>query len=157
MLKISLGMALFAILIMGTTTQAKVVPVTTREINIAISSQSGHLLDWSKTSQRIQMVLIEAPEEAMEKMTFSIPGCKKDACGGDSSLMLINSRSKTSGTAAIRVVTIGKRGAKSVYRIKIKIINKEVPIGETETEFQPNEIRVRPTVFRSQSPPQNTR
>lgn len=102
------------------------------------------------------MVLIEAPEEAMEKMTFSIPGCKKDGCGSDSSLMLINSRKgKTSGTAAIRVVTIGKRGVRAVYRIKIKIVNEEVPNGETETEFQPNEIRVRPPVVKSQLPPQN--
>lgn len=148
--------ALSAILITGTIVQATVVPVTTREINVAISRKSGHLLDWSKTSQRIQMVLIEAPEEAMEKVIFSIPGCKKDSCGADSSLMLINSRKgKTSGTAAIRVVTVGKRGARAVYRIKIKIINEEVPSGQTETEFQPNEIRVRPTIVKSQLSPQN--
>jgi hypothetical protein len=89
-------------------------------------------------------------------VTFSVPGCKKDDCGGDSSLMLINSRKgKISGTAVLRVVTIGKRGARAVYRIKIKIINEEVPSGETETEFQPNEIRVRPTVVKFQLPAQN--
>jgi hypothetical protein len=155
MLKISLGVV-SAILMTATVAQATAVAVTTREINIAVSRKSGHLLDWSKTSQRIQLVFIEAPEEAMEKVTFSVPGCKKDGCGGDSSLMLINSRKgKTSGTAVLRVVTIGKRGARAVYRIKIKIINEEVPSGETETEFQPNEIRVRPTVVEFQLPAQN--
>jgi hypothetical protein len=128
--------ALSAILLVGANAQATIVPTTTKEINIAVSRKSGHLLDWSKTSQRIQMVMIESPEEAMEKITFSIPGCKKDACGGDSSIMMINSRKgKTSGVAAIRVVTTGKRGIKSIYRVRITIINGEVPSGETETEF----------------------
>ncbi len=147
MLKISLGItALVAILMMGTAVQATAIPVTTREIDVAISRRSAHLLNWSKTSQRIQMVLIESPEEAMEKIAFSIPGCKKDVCSGDSYLMLINPRKgKTFGKAVLRVVTTGKRGAVVVYRVKIKITKEEVPNSETETEFQPSEIRARPT------------
>jgi hypothetical protein len=136
--------ALAAILLVGANAQATVVPVATKDINIAVSKKSGHLLDWSRTTQRIQMVMIESPEEAMEKITFSIPGCKKDGCGSDSSLMLINSRKgKTSGVAALRVVTLGKRGNRNVYRVRITIINGEVPDGQTETEFAT--IKARPT------------
>jgi hypothetical protein len=128
--------ALSVTLLLGAAAQATVVPTNTKEINVAVSKKSGHLLDWSKTGQRIQMVLIESPEEVMDKFTFSIPGCKKDACGGDSSLMLINSRKgKTSGVGAFRVVTTGKRGAKNIYRVRVTIINGEVPSGQTETEF----------------------
>jgi hypothetical protein len=135
MLKI-MGIAALSVTLLVGAAQATVVPTNTKEINVAVSKKSGHLLDWSKTSQRIQMVMIESPEEAMDKFTFSIPGCKKDACGGDSSLMMINSRKgKTSGVAAFRVVTIGKRGAKNVYRVRVTIVNGEVPSGQTETEF----------------------
>jgi hypothetical protein len=149
MTKVRLGITtLLVVLSIGGSSQAITVPTTTKEINVAVSKKSGHLLDWSRTSQRIQMVLIESPEEAMEKITFSIPGCKKDACGSDASLMLINSRKgRTSGTAAVRVVTISKRGAKSVYRVRIRIINAEVPNGETETEFTSTETRVKPATF----------
>jgi hypothetical protein len=132
----------------GTNVQATVVPVATKEINIAVSKKSGHLLDWSRTSQRIQMVLIESPEEAMEKIAFSIPGCKKDGCGSDSSLMLINARKgKSSGLAAMRVVTMGKRGARNVYRVRVTIVEGEVPIGQTETEFMPNQ-RAQPLIVK---------
>jgi hypothetical protein len=159
MLKIRTGIAvLSAILLVGTTAQATIVSTTTKEINIAVSKKSGHLLDWSKTSQKIQMVMIESPEEAIEKFTFSIPGCKKDACGGDSSLMMINSRKgKTSGVGAFRVVTTGKRGARNVYRVRVTIVNGEVPSEQTQTEFISNETRTRPTVVRSQryTPPPN--
>lgn len=135
MLKI-MGIAALSVALLVGAAQATVVPTNTKEINVAVSKKSGHLLNWSKTGQRIQMVLIESPEEAMEKFTFSIPGCKKDACGGDSSLMLINSRKgKTSGVGAFRVVTTGKRGAKNVYRVRVTIVNGEVPSGQTETEF----------------------
>jgi hypothetical protein len=157
MLKIGMGIA-SAILLVGTTAQATIVSTTTKEINIAVSKKSGHLLDWSKTSQKIQMVMIESPEEAMGKITFSIPGCKKDACSGDSSLMMINSRKgKSSGVAAIRVVTTGKRGTKNVYRVRVTIVNGEVPSEQTQTEFISNETRTRPTVVRSQryTPPPN--
>jgi hypothetical protein len=145
MLKVRLGITvLSAILMVGTDVQATVVPTTTKEINVAVSKKSGHLLDWSRTTQRIQMVMIESPEEAMEKITFTIPGCKKDGCGSDSSLMLINSRKgKTSGVAALRVVTLGKRGTRNIYRVRITIIKGEVPSGETETEFAT--IKARPT------------
>jgi hypothetical protein len=116
--------------------QATIVPTTTREINITVSAQSGHLLDWSRTNQRIQMVMIESPETAIEKITFSIPGCKKEACGDDASMMMINSRKgQTAGVAAMRVVTVNRRGTKSVYRIKIYIVKGEVSRGKTETEF----------------------
>jgi hypothetical protein len=135
MLKIMGIAALSATLWVGAA-QATVVPTNTKEINVAVSRKSGHLLDWSKTGQRIQMVMIESPEEAMEKFIFTIPGCKKDACGGDSSLMMINSRKgKTSGIGAFRVVTTGRRGAKNVYRVRVTIVNGEVPSGQTETEF----------------------
>jgi hypothetical protein len=135
MLKIMGIAALSATLWVGAA-QATVVPTNTKEINVAVSKKSGHLLDWSKTGQRIQMVMIESPEEAMDKFIFTIPGCKKDACGGDSTLMMINSRKgKTSGVGAFRVVTTGRRGAKNVYRVRVTIVNGEVPSGQTETEF----------------------
>jgi hypothetical protein len=140
MLKTTIGIALFTNLLGAVTTQATVVPTNTKEINISVSSRSGHLLDWSRTNQRIQMVMIESPEEAIEKITFSIPGCKKESCGTDSSLMMINSRKgRTSGVAAMRVVTVGKRGVKSVYRVRVTIVKAEVPRGQTETEFVPNQ------------------
>jgi hypothetical protein len=152
MLKIRTGIAvLSAILLVGTTAQATIVSTTTKEINIAVSKKSGHLLDWSKTSQKIQMVMIESPEEAMGKITFSIPGCKKDACSGDSSLMMINSRKgKSSGVVAIRVVTIGKRGARNVYRVRVTIVNREVPSEQTQTEFIANETRAKPAIVKAQ-------
>jgi hypothetical protein len=152
MLKIRTGIAvLFANLLVGATAQATMVSTTTKEINIAVSKKSGHLLDWSKTSQRIQMVMIESPEEAMNKFTFSIPGCKKDACGGDSSLMMINSRQgKTSGVGAFRVVTTGKRGARNVYRVRVTIVNAEVPSDRTQTEFISNETRTKPAIVKAQ-------
>jgi hypothetical protein len=138
MLKISMGVA--AILMVGAAAQATIVPTTMKEINVSVSRRSGHLLDWSRTSQRIQMVMIESPEEAIEKIMFSIPGCKKESCGTDSSLMMINSRKgRTSGVAALRVVTVNKRGVKSVYRVRVTIVNSEVPRGETETEFVSNQ------------------
>jgi hypothetical protein len=159
MLKIRTGITvLSATLLVGTTAQAAIVPTTTREINVAVSAKSGHLLDWTKTNQKIQMVMIESPEEAMGKITFSIPGCKKDACSGDSSLMMINSRKgKSSGVAAIRVVTTGKRGTRNVYRVRVTIVNGEVPSGQTETEFVSNETRARPAILRPQryAPPPN--
>jgi hypothetical protein len=137
MLKIKLVITtLSAVLWNVANAQATVVPTSTKEINVLISNRSGHLLDWSKTNQRIQMVMIESPEETLEKITFSIPGCQKNACGSDSSLMLINSRKgRTSGIAAVRVVTLGRKGLRNIYRVRIKIINGEVPSGETETEF----------------------
>jgi hypothetical protein len=137
MLKIKLVITtLSAILWSVASAQATVVPTSTKEINVLVSNRSGHLLDWSKTNQRIQMVMIESPEETLEKITFSIPGCQKNACGSDSSLMLINSRKgRTSGIAAVRVVTLGRKGLRNIYRVRIKIINGEVPNGETETEF----------------------
>jgi hypothetical protein len=158
MLKIRMGIAvLSATLLVGATAQATIVSTTTKEINVEISRKSGHLLDWSKTSQKIQMVMIESPEEAIEKFTFSIPGCKKDACGGDSSLMMINPRKgKTSGVGAFRVVTTGKRGIRNVYRVRVTIVDKEVSSDRTQTEFVSSETRTRPTVIRSQrytSPP----
>lgn len=157
MLKISIAV-ISAILLVGTTAQATIVSTTTREINVAVSKKSGHLLDWSKTSQRIQMVMIESPEEAMGKITFSIPGCKKDACNGDSSLMMINSRQgRSSGVAAMRVVTIGKRGTRNVYRVRVTIVNSEVPSSETQTEFVSSEARARPASAKPQryAPPLN--
>lgn len=142
---------LAATLLVGTAAQATVVPTNIKEINVAVSSRSGHLLDWSKTSQRIQMVMIESPEEAMNKFAFSIPGCKKDACGSDSSLMMINSRKgKTSGIGAFRVVTIGKRGARNIYRIRVTIVNGEVPSEQTQTEFISNETRAKPAIVKAQ-------
>jgi hypothetical protein len=137
MLKIKLVITtLSAVLWNVANAQATVVPTSTKEINVLVSNRSGHLLDWSKTNQRIQMVMIESPEETLEKITFSIPGCQKNACGNDSSLMLINSRKgRTSGIAAVRVVTLGRKGLRNIYRVRIKIINGEVPSGETETEF----------------------
>jgi hypothetical protein len=137
MLKIKLVITtLSAVLWNVANAQATVVPTSTKEINVLVSNRSGHLLDWSKTNQRIQMVMIESPEETLEKITFSIPGCQKNACGSDSSLMLINSRKgRTSGIAAVRVVTLGRKGLRNIYRVRIKIINGEVPSGETETEF----------------------
>jgi hypothetical protein len=137
MLKIKLVITtLSAVLWSVANAQATVVPTSTKEINVLVSNRSGHLLDWSKTNQRIQMVMIESPEETLEKITFSIPGCQKNACGSDSSLMLINSRKgRTSGIAAVRVVTLGRKGLRNIYRVRIKIINGEVPSGETETEF----------------------
>lgn len=159
MLKIRTGIAvLSATLLVGTTAQAAIVSTSTREINVAVSAKSGHLLDWTKTNQKIQMVMIESPEEAMGKITFSVPGCKQDACTGDSSLMMINSRKgKSSGVAAIRVVTIGKRGGRIVYRVRVTIVSGEVPSSETQTEFVSNEIRARPVIFRPQRyvPPPN--
>jgi hypothetical protein len=135
MLKI-MGIAALSVTLLVGAAQATVVPTNTKEINVAVSKKSGHLLDWSKTGQRIQMVMIESPEEAMDKFIFTIPGCKKDACGGDSTLMMINSRKgKTSGVGAFRVVTTGRRGAKNVYRVRVTIVNGEVPSGQTETEF----------------------
>jgi hypothetical protein len=135
MLKI-MGIAALSVTLLVGAAQATVVPTNTKEINVAVSKKSGHLLDWSKTGQRIQMVMIESPEEAMDKFIFTIPGCKKDACGGDSTLMMINSRKgKTSGIGAFRVVTTGRRGAKNVYRVRVTIVNGEVPSGQTETEF----------------------
>jgi hypothetical protein len=135
MLKI-MGIAALSVTLLVGAAQATVVPTNTKEINVAVSKKSGHLLDWSKTGQRIQMVMIESPEEAMDKFIFTIPGCKKDACGGDSTLMMINSRKgKTSGVGAFRVVTTGRRGAKNVYRVRVTIVNGEVPSGKTETEF----------------------
>jgi hypothetical protein len=135
MLKI-MGIAALSVTLLVGAAQATVVPTNTKEINVAVSKKSGHLLDWSKTGQRIQMVMIESPEEAMEKFIFTIPGCKKDACGGDSTLMMINSRKgKTSGVGAFRVVTTGRRGARNVYRVRVTIVNGEVPSGQTETEF----------------------
>jgi hypothetical protein len=135
MLKI-MGIAALSVTLLVGAAQATVVPTNTKEINVAVSKKSGHLLDWSKTGQRIQMVIIESPEEAMDKFIFTIPGCKKDACGGDSTLMMINSRKgKTSGVGAFRVVTTGRRGAKNVYRVRVTIVNGEVPSGQTETEF----------------------
>lgn len=138
MLKTAIGIALN--LLMAIATQATVVPTTVKEINVSVSRRSGHLLDWGRTSQKIKMVMIESPEEAIEKITFSIPGCKKEACSGDSSLMMVNARKGcTSGVAALRVVTIGKRGNKSIYRVRVTIVNAEVPRGETETEFVSNQ------------------
>jgi hypothetical protein len=152
MLKIRTGITvLSATLLVGTTAQAMIVPTTTREINVAVSPKSGHLLDWTKTNQKIQMVMIESPEEAMGKITFSIPGCKKDACSGDSSLMMINSRKgKSSGVVAIRVVTTGKRGARNVYRVRVTIVNGEVPSEQTQTEFISNETRTKPAIVKAQ-------
>jgi hypothetical protein len=138
MLKIATGLALA--LFMAAPTQATLVSANTKAIDVLVSGQSGHLLDWSRTNQRIQMVMIESPESAIEKIAFSIPGCKKDVCGNDSSLMLINARKgKTSGVAALRVVTTTKRGIKTVYRIRVAIINGEVARGQTQTEFIPNQ------------------
>jgi hypothetical protein len=137
MLKIKLVTTILSALLFGVTNaQATVVPTSTKEINVLVSNKSGHLLNWSKTNQRIQMVMIESPEETLERITFSIPGCQKNACGSDSSLMLINSRKgKTSGVAALRVITLGKKGTRNIYRVRIRIINGEVPSDETETEF----------------------
>jgi hypothetical protein len=138
MLKIATGLVLA--LLVAAPTQATLVSANTKAIDVLVSGKSGHLLDWSRTNQRIQMVLIESPESAVEKITFSIPGCKKDACGGDSSLMLINARKgRTSGIAALRVVTVSKRGIKSVYRVRVSIIRGEVARGQTQTEFMPNQ------------------
>jgi hypothetical protein len=138
MLKIAAGITLA--LLMAAPTQATLVSANTKAIDVLVSSKSGHLLDWSRTNQRIQMVLIESPESAVEKITFSIPGCKKDACGSDSSLMLINARKgRTSGVAALRVVTVSKRGIKSVYRVRVSIIRGEVAKAQTQTEFMPNQ------------------
>jgi hypothetical protein len=143
--------ALFVILLECATAQATVVPTSIKEINVAVSKKSGHLLDWSGTSQRIKMVMIESPEETMEKFTFSVPGCTKDACGGDSSLMLINSRKgKTSGIGAFRVVTTGKRGSRNVYRVRVTIVSGEVPSEQTQTEFVPNETRAKPAIVKAQ-------
>lgn len=137
MLKTKLAITTLSAVLLGVSNaQATVVPTSTKEISILVSNKSGHLLDWSKTSQRIQMVMPEAPEETLEKIAWSIPGCQKNACGTDSSLMMINSRKgKTSGVAALRVITLGKKGIRNIYRVRIKIINREVPSGETETEF----------------------
>lgn len=137
MLKTRLAITtLSAVLLMGANAQATVVPTNIKEINVLVSSKSGHLLNWSQTNQRIQMVMIESPEDTMDKITFSIPGCQQKVCGRDSAIMLINARKgRTSGVGALRVVTTGKRGLKNIYRVRIKIIDKEVPSGQTETDF----------------------
>jgi hypothetical protein len=115
--------------------QASKISDRIRNLSVSVSTVSAHVITWRKTPWRITRILVESPEKLAEKIVFSVPGCSKNACGKNSALILINTRSGIrSGSGAIRVVT-EKEGEERIYRIKINIVKGEIKSNDIETEF----------------------
>jgi hypothetical protein len=115
-------------------TEAQELSRDTRNVEISVSQNTGHLLDWSQTDRRIKLIMIDNPELLTKKIVFNADGCSPKECK-DASLLLISPRPAAGlghgGT--LRVITYDRKQKLYPYTISITITKQ--PQKDNETRF----------------------
>lgn len=133
---ISCGLSLF-VSIAPTTVQSQELSQDNRNIAIAVTGQSGHLLDWSQTDRRIGRIMIDNPESFTKNIVFTTDGCSPKECH-NASLLLVSSRpgAPIGYGGTMRVITYDRKQRLYPYTVTIKILKNSQ--AENETKFTLN-------------------
>jgi hypothetical protein len=114
-----------------------------RKLEITVSQQTGHLIDWSQTDRRIRTIGIDNPELFTRNFIFNADGCTPKKCTNASMLLISARPMATIGQCGtLRVIAVDRQGKLHPYTITIKV-TKNTP-DDNETRFEPENQIAKP-------------